>query len=160
MQQLAGDRAIADATLTIPHPYRDGEAEDWIAKHQPEFDLGKGVILAITRKADGLLIGAIGLSGMMAGHQAELGYWIGRPYWNQGLCTEACREILRYAFSELSLIRVHANHFGRNPASGRVMRKVGMQHEGSRRLHIKKWDQFEDLELYGVLKTEWQNSRA
>ena len=160
VQQLAGDRAIADTTLTIPHPYTDGDAENWIARHQPEFEQGKSVVFAVTRKADGRLVGAIGLSHMVAGHQAELGYWIGQPYWNQGICTEACREVLRYAFSELGLIRVHCYHLTRNPASGRVMQKLGMQREGSRRKHIKKWDQFEDLELYGVLKADWVNSPA
>ena len=158
VQQLAGDRAVADTTIAIPNPYEDGEAEDWIAKHQSEFDQGKGVIFAVMCKADGLLIGAIGLMAIAAGHQGELGYWIGRPYWNQGFCTEACREVLRYAFLELGLIRVHCSHFSRNPASGRVMRKLGMQHEGSRRQHIKKWDQYEDIELYGILKADWAGS--
>lgn len=155
VQRLAGDHAIADTTLTIPHPYKDSDAEEWIGKHQVEFDQGKGVTFAVVRKTDGILIGVIGLSAMVMGHQAELGYWIGRPYWNQGFCTEACREVLRYAFSKLDLIRVHSNHFSRNPASGRVMRKLGMQHEGSRRQHVKKDGRYEDLEVYGILKADW-----
>lgn len=155
MRQLAGDRAVADTTVAIPHPYMDGDAELWIATHQYEFDQGKSAIFAVVRKADSVLIGAIGLMRIAAGHQAELGYWIGRPFWNQGFCTEACKEVLRYAFSDLDLIRVHCNHFSRNPASGRVMRKLGMQHEGLRKQHIKKWDQFEDVELYGILKADW-----
>lgn len=158
VQRLAGDRLIADTTLNIPHPYKDGMAQEWMSKHQAELDQGKGVTFAITRKADGSLVGAIGLMGMAAGHQAELGYWVGRPYWNQGFCTEASEAVLRYAFSELGLIRVHSNHFSLNPASGRVMRKLGMQYEGSRRWHVKKWDKFEDLELYGILKNEWKKA--
>ena len=155
---MAGDRLIADTTLRIPHPYPDGMAQEWISTHQPDFDQSKGVTFAIMRKADGSLVGAIGLMDMLAGHQAELGYWIGRPYWNQGFCTEASEAVLRYAFSELGLIRVHCCHFSRNPASGRVLRKLGMRHEGSRRRHVKKRDQFEDLELYGILKEEWKTA--
>ncbi|HEY1786598.1 MAG TPA: GNAT family N-acetyltransferase [Verrucomicrobiae bacterium] len=158
VQRLVGDRSIADTTLHIPHPYMNGEAEKWIAMHQPEFDRGRCVTFAVTRKTDGVLVGAIGLSGMVAGHQAELGYWIGQPYWNQGFCTEAGRAVLRYAFSKFRLIRVHGIHFSRNPASGQVMRKLGMRHEGSRRQHVRKWDLFEDIELYGILKTDWLHS--
>ena len=80
VQHLAGDRSIADTTLNIPHPYMDGMAEEWISKHQPLFNDGKGVTFAITRKADGSLIGAISLMGMVRDHLAELGYWISQPY--------------------------------------------------------------------------------
>ena len=62
---------------------------------------------------------------------------------------------LRYAFTELALLRVHARHIARNPASGRVMQKLGMRHEGTLRQHARKWDKLEDLELYGILKEEW-----
>lgn len=158
VQRLAGDRSIADTTLHVPHPYKDGDAEKWIAMHEPAFNQGRGVVFAVTRKADGLLVGAIGLSGIVTAHQAEIAYWVGRLYWNQGFCTEAGRTVLQYAFSELSLIRVHCFHLSRNPASGRVMRKLGMQHEGLRRQHVKKWDQYEDIELYGILKVDWLRS--
>lgn len=155
VQGLAGDRAIADTTLNIPHPYKDGMAEEWISQQRPNFEDSRGVTFAITRKADGSLLGAIGLMGMALGHQAELGYWIGRPYWNHGFCTEAGSAVLRYAFSELGLLRVHAEHFSRNSASERVMRKLGMQLEGVRRQHVKKWDKYEDSVVCGILKSEW-----
>lgn len=158
VQRLAGDRSIADTTLTIPHPYNDGMAEEWIAKHQPDFDEGKAVTFAISRKSDGLLIGAMSLMEMVAGHQAELGYWIGRPYWAQGYCTEAGEAVLRYAFTALGLIRVHCHHLVRNPASGRVMRKLGMLHEGTRRWHVRKWGELEDVELYGILQEDWKKT--
>jgi len=77
VMRLAGDHAVADTTLHIPHPYLAGMAEEWIATHQAAFDREQGVTLAITRKPDGALVGAISLMGMAKGHQAELGYWIG-----------------------------------------------------------------------------------
>ena len=156
VQRLAGDRAIADTTVAIPYPYPDGVAEDWISKHANWFAEGKQVTFAITRKLDDALIGAINLMEVSKAHQAELGYWIGKPYWSQGFCTEAASAVLRYAFTELGLIRVHSRHMGRNPASGRVMQKLSMKHEGCRRQHEKKWDKFEDVELYGILKHEWE----
>lgn len=159
VQRLAGHRDIASTTLNIPHPYEDGMAEEWISTHQESFEQGKGVVYAITLK-DGRLIGAISLMTMIEGHQAELGYWIGKLYWNQGFCTEAGKELLRYGFDGLGLNRIHASYISRNPASGRVMQKLGMSYEGTRKQHVKKWGVFEDLVLYGILKSDWQTKRS
>lgn len=155
VQRLAGDRAIAATTLHVSHPYEDGMAEEWIARHEADFADGKGVTFAITGKADGSLVGAMSLMGVAGGHQAELGYWIGLEYWGKGFCTEAAAAVLRYAFAELGLARVHAAHFARNPASGRVMQKLGMQLEGRRRQHVKKWGKYDDSVIYGILREEW-----
>ena len=86
---------------------------------------------------------------------AELGYWIGQSFWRQGYCTEAARAVLGYGFELLELNRVYASYLTRNPASGRVMQKIGMAYEGCLRQHIKKWDVFEDLALYGILRSDW-----
>jgi [ribosomal protein S5]-alanine N-acetyltransferase len=160
VQRLAGDHAIADTTAAIPHPYEDGMAEKWISTHPEVFDQVKGVIFAITFKPQGTLVGAIGLHDMTAGHQAELGYWIGKPYWSQGFCTEASRALLKYAFETLGFNRIHCHHYSRNPASGRVMQKLGMTHEGRRRQHVCKWGKFEDIELYAILKADWQQQQT
>jgi RimJ/RimL family protein N-acetyltransferase len=155
VQRLAGDPAIADTTLNIPHPYEDGVAEEWISKEQEAFDQEKGVTFAITGKADEGLVGAMSLMAIDKGHsRAELGFWIGKPYWNKGLCTEAGHAVLRYSFEDLGLNRIYAFHLSRNPASGRVMLKLGMKHEGRQRQHVKKSGRFEDLELYGILAGE------
>lgn len=155
VQRLAGDRAVADMTLNIPHPYEDGIAERWIDRQADDFAKGEEATFAIVRASGGALVGAISLMSMVKDHQAELGYWIGTPYWNQGLCTEAARAVLRFAFLDLGLVRVHACHFARNPASRRVLEKLGMRHEGRRRQHVRKWGTLEDLENYGILREEW-----
>lgn len=156
VQRLAGDRTVADTTLNVPHPYADGMAENWIATHQPKFEAGELANFAIVLRDSGELVGAIGLGIEKRFDRAELGYWIGAPYWNRGYCTEAGHILLTYGFGTLSLNRVHASHLARNPASGRVMEKLGMTREGIARQHVKKWDRYEDLVLYGVLKTEWR----
>lgn len=160
VQELAGDWAIADTTACIPHPYEDGMAEAWIASHEEELATGTGAPFAITDTRDGTLIGAISLMRIAAGHKAELGYWIGKPYWSCGYCTEACRAVLAYAFGTLGLQRVYAHHMARNPASGRVMQKAGMSHEGTLRQHLRKGERFEDVELYGILRSEWEGIGA
>jgi len=155
VQRLAGDWAVADTTARIPHPYEDGLAEEWISCHEAEFRKGKCVNFAIALKSEGAFIGAIALMDIAKDHKAELGYWIGKPYWNMGYCTEAAGNVVRYAFETLQLKRVTSHHLSRNPASGRVMQKVGMSHEGTRRAEMLKWGKLEDVELYGILASDW-----
>jgi ribosomal-protein-alanine N-acetyltransferase len=155
LQRLIGDKDIAATTLNIPHPYEDGMAEEWIGRHQERFDKGEGLSFAITHREEGFFIGGIGLNVNREYESAELGYWVGKPYWNNGYCTEAARAVVRYGFEVLGLNRIHATHMTRNPASGRVMQKTGMKHEGCLRQHIKKWGKFEDIEGYGIVRSEY-----
>ena len=154
VQRQAGDRAIAETTATIPHPYPDGAAEAWIGTHADRYARGQSVTFGIERLEDGALVGAIGLEINAEMQRAELGYWIGKPYWNHGYCTEAALAVVRFAFDVLGLRRVFAQHYGRNPASGRVMHKIGMRHEGTLRQHTVKWGTIDDMEVYGVLRGE------
>lgn len=151
VQRLAGERDIAANTLTVPHPYPDGDAEAWIATHQAAYGDGKVVTLAVTERESGELVGAIGLALTPGDQRGELGYWIGTSWWNRGYATEAGRAMLAFGFEQLGLHRVMARHLVRNPASGRVMEKLGMQHEGILRHHVLKWGVFEDLAVYAVL---------
>ena len=96
VQALAGDRKIYETTLNVPHPYEDGMAEKWISSHLSQFYNGNGVNLAVTLRGTGDLIGAIGLGAAKAHKRAELGYWIGAPFWNKGYCTEASKEMIEY----------------------------------------------------------------
>ena len=155
VQQLAGAREVA-ATLSIPHPYEDGMAEEWIAKHADSFAQGRGLTLAITLAEDGQLIGSIGLgSRSKEPWLGGLGYWIGTPWWGQGYCTEAARAVVGFGFDRMDVDRIHAEYYAGNIASGRVMQKLGMTHEGTLRRHVHRWDRIEDMECYGILKSEW-----
>jgi RimJ/RimL family protein N-acetyltransferase len=160
VERLAGDRAVADTTINIPHPYPPGEAAAWISSHAAAWREGTQHTFAITERQDGDLLGAIGLTVNLAHARGELGYWIGLPHWNRGYATEAARAMLRYAFETLGLNRVQATHFTRNPASGRVMQKLGMSHEGRSRQQFRKWDTFEDVERWAILRSEWEDSGA
>jgi [ribosomal protein S5]-alanine N-acetyltransferase len=154
VHKLAGDFAIADTTLLIPHPYEDGMAEQWIFGLKVKYEADELANFAIVLAGTGMLIGAIGLNISRAHDHAEMGYWIGRPFWGLGYCTEAARATVRYAFEEMGLVRIYANHFLRNPASGRVMEKIGMRREGIARQHAKKWGIYEDVVFYGILRSE------
>jgi ribosomal-protein-alanine N-acetyltransferase len=153
--RLAGAREIAATTLRIPHPYREQDAVDFVAACQPDADAGQSVRFAITLRDTGVLCGGAGLRLELDHHRAELGYWLGVPYWGHGYATEAAQAVLRYGFDTLGLHRIYAQHVLENPASGRVLNKIGMRREGCLRHHICKWDQFQDLEVYGLLKAEF-----
>jgi len=155
--QLLGDRAIARNTEQIPHPYGGKEAaEDWIRKQREAYLAGQSVTFAIAPRNRKQLIGMIGLELAEEHNLAEMGFWIGKPYWNKGYVTEAAEAVLRYGFETLGLNRIWAAHFGSNPASGRVMKKLGMTYEGTWRQHVLKWGTFEDLCSYGILREEFE----
>ena len=71
------------------------------------------------------LIGAAGLMNVYQG-DAELGYWIGEPYWGQGFASEAVDAVIGFGITSLELQRVHAHHLSCNPASGKVLRNAGL----------------------------------
>jgi RimJ/RimL family protein N-acetyltransferase len=160
VQRLAGEWEVARTLLSVPHPYEDGVAEKWISEHRSAFERGEGVNFAVVLRERGELCGACGLLINSQDANAELGYWIGVPYWGRGYATEAAREVVRYGFEGLGLHRVYAAHFGRNPASGRVLRKIGMSYEGIRREHHRKWGDYEDRVEYGLLASEWRAELA
>jgi RimJ/RimL family protein N-acetyltransferase len=155
VQRLAGSRAIADTTLSIPHPYPEGAAEEWIQSHAPRYREGRLATFAISSPPDRSVLGAVGLVIVPAHATAELGYWVGEPYWGRGYATEASGALLEFGFRTLRLHRIHAHHLVRNPASGRVMQKLGMRLEGTHRHAIRKWGIFEDVAHYAILETEW-----
>ncbi len=162
VQRFAGDRDVASTTSAIPHPYEDGMAEEWISTHQPAFEKGTGVSLAITLKdtaktEETILIGAIGIGIDQTEKIAELGYWVGKPYWNSGYCTEAAKAVVTYGFDVLQLASIHAFYLKRNPASGRVLEKIGMQFEESFPKAVEKWGVLEDMVKYSI-QNETHNS--
>ena len=159
VQRLAGEKEVAQGTLLLPHPYPDGVAEQWIAEQREAYEAGTLVNFAIVLAADNQLIGSIGLEVVVDHHHARMGYWLGRPYWNQGYATEAVTAVLAHGFDHLRLNRIYAPHFHTNPASGRVLRKVGMTYEGRMREHYRRFDRFVDVEIYGMLRQEFVKIR-
>lgn len=171
VQELAGDRKISDTAIAVPYPYEDGMAEDWISTHANLREEGEEWIFAITlqevlgsdfepsgetrsSKASSL-IGAITLRLNAAHRHAELGYWIGVPYWGQGFASEAAQRLLEFGFDELELHRVHAHYLTRNLASGRVLAKLGMRREGTIREYFLTRNGFEDVNLMGVTRDQF-----
>lgn len=156
VERLAGAREVADTTLAIPHPYPAGGGAQWIATHGAQWDRRQNLALAICAKAaPGDLLGTISLHLSLEHSHGEIGYWIGVDSWGNGFATEAASALLTYAFADLGLHRVQGRHFTRNPASGRVMQKLGMRLEGVHRDAFSRWGHFEDVATYAILAAEW-----
>ncbi|MDE0399558.1 MAG: GNAT family N-acetyltransferase [Candidatus Poribacteria bacterium] len=156
VQRSAGDRDVSSTLTSVPYPYEDGMAEEWFRFCHDSFEKGKGVHFAIALITDKSFIGTIGLEQLDRKHEkGELGYWLGKPYWNRGYATEAARAVVAYGFEVLKLNRIYAYYYTRNPASGRVLEKIGMHTEGCLRQHIKKDGNFEDVIACSILKADF-----
>ena len=121
----------------IHRQYRNGDPSSW----------------GITLRSNGKLIGTIGYMWWNeTNRSAEVGYSLSRAYWNQGYMTEALREVIRFGFEEMNLNRIEAQHELTNPASGKVMEKVGMRQEGVLRSRLYNKGRFVDVALYAILR--------
>lgn len=105
------------------------------------------------------VIGTIGYMSFNADNSTvEVGYSLSREHWGQGLMTEALDAVITETFRTLKLHRIEAMHFTDNPASGRVMEKCGMQHEGHLRGRINCKGTFRDVEMWGILQSDWKKN--
>ena len=155
VQLLAGDREVSATLLSIPHPFEIEMAEQYVANKLSLLKSGEGICFVIILPAEDVLMGLVILKKIDQTHRnAEIGYWIGKDYWKKGYATEAALAVINYGFEELNLQRIYAHCLSRNPLSGKVLAKLGMTHEGTLRQHILKWNEFEDIDLYGILRSE------
>jgi len=134
---LTGTREVAATTLRIAHPYTEQDAKAFLQLAKDPDKLW----LAITLRSDARQIGGIVLRVEKHHQHAELGYWLGVPFWGHGYATEAANEMVRYGFDTLALHRIFASHF---------------KHEGCQREHLRKMGSVRRLELYGILRREWE----
>ena len=151
VSELCNNYNIYKSTLGLPYPYPVESALAWIPTHEENFDNDKHYEFAITDKNTGELYGAIALSNNKAYKNGEIAYWVGEEYWGKGYAPEALKGLIEFAFTERGYHKVWGRFFTSNPASGRVMEKVGMLKEGLLAEHVIKEGKFEDLILYGIL---------
>ena len=133
----------------FPHPYTRADGEEWLA-HAAKQDPVTSFAIVV----DGEAVGGIGLAPQPDVHRrsAEVGYWLGEAFWNRGIMTVAVRAFTDYAFEAHNLIRVFAGVFTTNPASMRVLEKVGYTREGILKKSVVKDGQVLDQVLYAVTR--------
>lgn len=151
-----GDPEVAANLGRTPFPYTEAEGRAWIARARELWAEGKGLCFAIEQAADGAFTGGMGLHLESEHQRAELGYWFGKPFWGRGYATEAARAIVDHGFSVLGLRRIFAGYHHWNPASGRVLEKIGMRFEGVQRGHGVRMGRVSDLHLMGMIREDWQ----
>jgi [ribosomal protein S5]-alanine N-acetyltransferase len=135
---------------TFPHPYTRADGEAWLLLMQ---QMTPVVNFAI--EYNGTLAGGIGLilNGDVYVRSAEVGYWIGEPYWGLGIATEALRQMVHHSFIYFDIVRLYAEVFENNKASMRVLEKNGFYLEGVRRKAVFKNDQLMDDYIWVLLRS-------
>jgi RimJ/RimL family protein N-acetyltransferase len=133
LAELANDVAVAAMTSAMPHPFPLTEAERFVG-HGPDWDREPRFV--IEHRHFGV-VGAVGFRPGARG-RPELGCWLGRPFWNRGYATEACRAALGWAKRDWRKQLVVAGHFADNPSQGQVLCKAGFLYTGDVEL---RWSQ-------------------
>lgn len=133
----------------FPSPYTEADARTFLAA---VFRQNPRTIFAIATRGEA--IGGIGLEFRDDVHRftAELGYWLGEPFWGRGIMTEAIRQFTSWAFEHLEVHRIYAAAFAGNEASARVLEKAGFACEGRLRASVFKNGRILDQLLYAKIK--------
>ncbi|MFN8389824.1 MAG: GNAT family protein [Bdellovibrionota bacterium] len=136
---------------TFPHPYKESDAKAWIrlaSNELPETNF------AIASRQEP--IGGIGLlfGRDVFRRNAELGYWLGEPYWGRGIATQAVAAFVDYAFEVFDIGKLTAGVFDGNVASQRVLEKNGFVLEGRFRQHLIKNGELKDYLVFSLLKAD------
>jgi RimJ/RimL family protein N-acetyltransferase len=143
---------VSKYLAVVPYPYTIKDARSFIklpGKNPHNF--------GIALKPSGKIIGMIGLTNLNDFvKRAEVGYWLGKKYWRQGICTEAMQAIVKYSFRKLKLVRLHAGVAVENKASAKLLKKAGFKKEGCRRkaMRAKSTGKWHDTYSFGLLHTD------
>ncbi|KPJ73052.1 hypothetical protein AMJ48_02300 [Parcubacteria bacterium DG_74_1] len=143
---------IARNTLRIPYPYKLKDARWWINRNLKLARKKKKIEINFAIEMNKEIIGGVGLDKMFYGHSAEIGYWLGKKYWGQGIMTEAVKLVTKYGFNKLKLSRIYAFVFSFNRASAAVLKNAGFKYEGKLRKHVKKGNKLLDDLLFAKVK--------
>ena len=151
--RLANDRDIAKTMASLPYPYTLTDAKTWldyVNRTESEH------VFAIADKKR--FMGVISLVHERDNNRAELGYWLGKQYWNKGFANGAVQMILGYAFGVLNVGKVYAQAFGTNTASHKVLENNGFVREGFLKDHCVRMGETHDVLYYGLHNTNIGNS--
>lgn len=158
LQPLAESPEVG-ATTNLPVPYPADGAELFIRESMAKRANGIEYTFAILR--DSRVIGVCGLLDVGgAPLSAELGYWIGRPFWGYGYATAAATLAIQFAFSELGAVRLRASSLDRNAASRRVLEKLGFSLLGYGARPNAKWTEDDLFANFELERHDWFQRHA
>lgn len=154
----AKDKEISKWTINLPYPYPKDGAIKFIKKSHYNLKKKKAYIFGVVLKETDEVIGIVDLFKLdWKNKNAELGYWIGKKYWNKGLMTEAVKLTLGFGFEKLKLHRIYANLFENNTGSKKVLEKSGLSLEGRLREGRYKYGRWHNELKYGILAGEYNH---
>ncbi|WP_052401418.1 bifunctional GNAT family N-acetyltransferase/(deoxy)nucleoside triphosphate pyrophosphohydrolase [Muricoccus aerilatus] len=129
LHRLVNDWEVARMLARVPFPYSRELADEWIASTRAQIEAGAGWHLAIMRGE--ALVGCVGLTTTRdAPRHAELGYWVGRRHWGQGIGPRAAGRLARWALANLDIDVIHASVLEENARSAAVLARIGFQEDG------------------------------
>lgn len=154
--ERVSDNRISPAHKTI------SETIERVAKIVSEYGSKEVCYWGIVLKANGELMGEIDLYNFdNATENCEVSYSLGYKWWNQGYGTEALRAVVEFGFKQMNIHKISAAHNTDNPASGKVMSKVGMVQEGMIRHMIRNAkSQYKDCAVYGILQEDYMKNMS
>jgi RimJ/RimL family protein N-acetyltransferase len=153
VQALASDPDVV-APTNLPEPYPDDGAITWIEAVQERRAAGKEYPFAILNTEE-TLVGVTGLVDV-TNEAGEVGFWIGKPYWNQGYATAGTGHLLSFAFNELGLPEVFARPLTRNAASQQVLQNLGFTAVAVETHEHPKWTGEDPVIRYELTRAEWK----
>lgn len=129
LAEYLNDVDVARNLSSPPHPFTEKNAYDFVTNAASRRAKGEGFLFSVLFKDDEALLGTCGLR--LKDGIFELGYWVAKPYWGMGIATEAAEKVISFAFNGLKADSLTAGHFCDNPASARVLEKLGFVRTGS-----------------------------
>jgi len=159
--RLAGEKAVAEMTALIPHPYSEEDAERFVFQARCANADGAGLTLAVTLKGKpNAAIGMVGISPDPDGGVPHLGYWLGRPSWGQGYATEAARALVDAFFAYTPALELTASARVVNPASRRVLEKCGFAFQSSGFKEFKARGGFMPVDHFRLDRRAWKSLKT
>ncbi|MBC7745159.1 MAG: GNAT family N-acetyltransferase [Flavobacterium sp.] len=152
LQKYADNQKVSvNLRNSFPYPFTLEHAASWIEMNTKSYQ--KPTNMAITLNNE--VIGSIGITLQtdIFKKSAELGYWLGEPFWNQGITTKAVREMIKYVFDNFKLVRIYAGVFEYNIASMKVLEKAGFHKEAVHRNAMFKKGKVFDEHLFVIFKS-------
>lgn len=161
LQRYANDPKVSRYLPLMPYPYSLDNARSWIKQSRQAARDNRSYAFAIEHVERNEIVGGVSLEEVRCQDRAAgIGYWLARPFWGEGLMTEAVRLVLEFSFSHLKLHRVYAQAHDKNVGSWKVMEKLGFVREGTLRKASRIGRRWCDVYTYGLLRPEFRRRPA
>jgi ribosomal-protein-alanine N-acetyltransferase len=157
--RIRGDYEVTRYNTGQAYEHLD-QARDLITAMTNAYEEQSEIRWGITLRADDTIIGMCGYNyWIRRDRRGSVGYDLARAYWGQGIMTEAVHAIIAFGFECMGLNRIEADADSRNPASARVLEKIGFRHEGLQREQFFEHGHFHDLLLFSLLKNDYEGNK-